>query len=213
VERRVARIPNPLRWLLLAVGSLLAKLGLIDARRVERTTDLAWPRIVTGIARMSKNAADVAMVGLALGPAAIAGVGFATAFWGVAFAIGGGVAVLQDLTQQRAPYVPYAQLNNGNFTFHPHNLLSAYIQKAPTPLGRRGTYVVPPKFASRRPPAAHSYGDNGPTRDSILSVCSDLWSPLPSGLPIPLAKEALSQWPPLSSALPDGTHPGQRFES
>ena len=86
------RVPNPFRWLLLTVGHLLAWVGVIDARRVEQTTDLAWPRIVTGITRMSKSAADVAMVGIAVGPAAIAGVGFATVFWGVSFAIGAGIA-------------------------------------------------------------------------------------------------------------------------
>ncbi|WP_049989240.1 MATE family efflux transporter [Natrinema salifodinae] len=85
-------MPNPFRWLLLSIGSLLVRAGIVDQRRVERTTDLAWPRIVTGIARMSKSAADVAMVGIALGPAAIAGVGFATPFWAIAFAFGGGVA-------------------------------------------------------------------------------------------------------------------------
>ena len=89
---RSSDVPNPIRWLLLAVGYLLARIGVIDPRRVERTTDLAWPRIVTGIARMSKSAADVAMVGIALGPAAIAGVGLATPYWGLAFAVGGGVA-------------------------------------------------------------------------------------------------------------------------
>ncbi|MFC6727659.1 MATE family efflux transporter, partial [Natronoarchaeum mannanilyticum] len=56
-------MPNPVRWLLLSIGRLLARAGLIDGRRAERTTDLAWPRIVTGLARMSKSAADVAMVG------------------------------------------------------------------------------------------------------------------------------------------------------
>ncbi|MGM0390059.1 MAG: MATE family efflux transporter, partial [Natrinema limicola] len=89
---RSSDVPNPVRWLLLVVGYLLARVGVIDARRAERTTDLAWPRIVTGIARMSKSAADVAMVGIALGPAAIAGVGLATPYWGLAFAVGGGVA-------------------------------------------------------------------------------------------------------------------------
>ncbi|SDC00745.1 MATE family efflux transporter [Natrinema hispanicum] len=89
---RSSDVPNPVRWLLLAVGYLLARVGVIDVRRAERTTDLAWPRIVTGIARMSKSAADVAMVGIALGPAAIAGVGLATPYWGLAFAVGGGVA-------------------------------------------------------------------------------------------------------------------------
>jgi len=88
----VALIPNPFRLVVLGVGLVLARLGLIDRDRVVRTTDLAWPRIVTGIARMSKNAVDVAMVGVAIGTSAVAGVGFAGPFWGVAFAVGGGVA-------------------------------------------------------------------------------------------------------------------------
>jgi putative MATE family efflux protein len=70
----------------------LARVDVIDERRARRTTDLAWPRIVTGIARMSKNAVDVAMVGLAVGSAGIAGVGFASPYWGLAFALGGGLA-------------------------------------------------------------------------------------------------------------------------
>ena len=86
------QIPNPLRLSILWVGYLLARFGLVDRERAKRTTDLAWPRIVTGLARMSKNAVDVAMVGIAVGPAAIAGVGFAGPFWGLAFAFGGGVA-------------------------------------------------------------------------------------------------------------------------
>lgn len=86
------QLPNPLRVSLLWVGYALARLGLIDRERAERTTDLAWPRIITGIARMSKTAADVAMVGLAIGPAAIAGLGFAGPYWGMAFALGGGIA-------------------------------------------------------------------------------------------------------------------------
>ncbi len=83
---------NPLKGLLLFIGWALARVGLIRPDRVRQTVDLSWPRIVTGIARMSKNAADVAMVGIALGPAAIAGVGFAGPYWGVAFSIGGGLA-------------------------------------------------------------------------------------------------------------------------
>lgn len=83
---------NPLRGFLMLVGLGLARLGLIERRRVARTTDLAWPRIVTGIARMSKATVDVAMVGLAVGPIAIAGLGFATPFWTLAFALGGGIA-------------------------------------------------------------------------------------------------------------------------
>lgn len=83
---------NPVKVVLALVGGLLVRAGAVRQRRVDRTIDLAWPRIVTGLARMSKSAADVAMVGLAVGNAAIAGVGFATPFWGLAFALGGGVA-------------------------------------------------------------------------------------------------------------------------
>ena len=54
--------------------------------------DLAWPRILTGLSRMSKSAVDIAMVGVAVGPAAIAGVGFASPYWGLAFTFGGGIA-------------------------------------------------------------------------------------------------------------------------
>ncbi|SFB92605.1 putative efflux protein, MATE family [Halobiforma haloterrestris] len=88
----VRTVPNPFRLAILWIGLALAKLGLIEVERARRTTDLAWPRIVTGLARMSKNAVDVAMVGVGVGSAAIAGVGFASPFWGLAFAFGGGVA-------------------------------------------------------------------------------------------------------------------------
>ncbi len=94
-ERReyvVSRYPNPLRLVILAIGLGLARLGLIDHERAVRTTDLAWPRIVTGLARMSKSAIDVAMVGVAVGTSAVAGVGFAGPFYGLAFVVGGGVA-------------------------------------------------------------------------------------------------------------------------
>lgn len=88
----MVRLPNPAHLGILAVGLSLARLGLISEARARRTADLAWPRIVTGLARMSKNAVDVAMVGVAVGSAAIAGVGIAGPFWGLAFAVGGGVA-------------------------------------------------------------------------------------------------------------------------
>ena len=57
-----------------------------------RIADLAWPRIVTGIARMSKATADVGMVGIALGASAIAGVGYGVPFWTMTFMLGGGLA-------------------------------------------------------------------------------------------------------------------------
>ncbi|GGL36901.1 DMT family permease [Halarchaeum grantii] len=85
-------LPNPLRLVLVYIGLALARVGLIDDANVRRTVDLAWPRILTGLARMSKGAADVAMVGVALGEVAIAGVGFAGPYWGMAFALGGGLA-------------------------------------------------------------------------------------------------------------------------
>jgi len=88
----VARVPNPVRLVVLYIGLGLARAGLIDDVRASRTTDLAWPRIVTGLARMSKNAADAAMVGVGVGPAAIAGVGFAGPYWGLTFSIGAGIA-------------------------------------------------------------------------------------------------------------------------
>ena len=86
------RLPNPVRLTILWIGLGLARLGLIDEHRARRTTELAWPRIVTGLARMSKNAVDVAMVGVAVGSAAIAGVGFAGPFYGLAFSVGSGIA-------------------------------------------------------------------------------------------------------------------------
>ncbi|TYT63348.1 MATE family efflux transporter [Natrialba swarupiae] len=88
----MSRFPNPLKAVVLVIGLGLARLGVIDRERAVRTTELAWPRIVTGLARMSKSVVDVAMVGVAVGTSAIAGVGFAGPFWGLAFALGGGVA-------------------------------------------------------------------------------------------------------------------------
>lgn len=88
----MSRVPNPIKGVILGIGLVLVRLGLITEERARRTTDLAWPRIVTGLARMSKSAADVAMVGVAVGGAAIAGVGIATPFWGFGFALGGGIA-------------------------------------------------------------------------------------------------------------------------
>jgi len=84
--------PNPVRLVVQWIGLGLARLGLVDGDRARRTADLAWPRIVTGLARRSKSAVDIAMVGVAVGPAAIAGVGFANPYWGLAFVIGGGLS-------------------------------------------------------------------------------------------------------------------------
>jgi putative MATE family efflux protein len=88
----VVRLSNPIRVVVLSIGLALVRVDLIESERARRTTDLAWPRILTGIARMSKNAVDIAMVGVAAGSVGIAGVGFASPFWGLAFAAGGGIA-------------------------------------------------------------------------------------------------------------------------
>nr|WP_272931436.1 MATE family efflux transporter [Halobacterium noricense] len=71
---------------------MLDRLGLVSGERARETTDLAWPRIVTGLARMSRSVVDTAMVGVALGQTAIAGMGFTGPYWGMSFAIGGGMA-------------------------------------------------------------------------------------------------------------------------
>ena len=68
-------VPNPVRLAILAVGLLLARRGLVTEARLCRTTELARIRVVTGLARMSKNVVDVATVDLAVGSAVIAGVG------------------------------------------------------------------------------------------------------------------------------------------
>ncbi len=83
---------RPFRLMIRGVGLALARLGFVDTRRAVRTAELAWPRIVTGVARMSKSTVDVAMVGTALGASAIAGVGLATPYWALAFMLGGGIA-------------------------------------------------------------------------------------------------------------------------
>ncbi len=59
----------------------LERAGVIERSRLRATLDLAWPRIVTGFARMSQTTADLAMVGLVLGSPAIAGLAFAYAYW------------------------------------------------------------------------------------------------------------------------------------
>jgi len=83
---------NPVRASLEGIGRLLVYLNLIGRPRAQRISDLAWPRIVTGLARMSKATADVAMVGMAVGPAAIAGVGYGVPYWTMTYMLGGGIA-------------------------------------------------------------------------------------------------------------------------
>ncbi|PSQ05395.1 MATE family efflux transporter [Halobacteriales archaeon QS_6_71_20] len=67
-----------------SLASALAGAGVIDERRLHATVDLAWPRVVTGFAIMSKRTVDLALVGLVVGPTAVAGLTLANAFWMVA---------------------------------------------------------------------------------------------------------------------------------
>ncbi|WP_408957156.1 MATE family efflux transporter [Natrinema sp. 74] len=79
-----------------AVVSLLVaaleRLGIIDAERFWPTMELAWPRIITGFAIMSKQTADLAMVGVAVGTAGTAGLAFALAYWQLVTMLGLGLA-------------------------------------------------------------------------------------------------------------------------
>ncbi|QZP38504.1 MATE family efflux transporter [Halobaculum magnesiiphilum] len=81
-----------------AVAAALAAAGVIDESRLRATTDLAWPRIVTGFAIMSKRTVDLALVGLVIGPTAVAGLTLANAFWMaakfVAIGLAGGTVAL-----------------------------------------------------------------------------------------------------------------------
>ncbi|WP_226039201.1 MATE family efflux transporter [Natrinema sp. DC36] len=74
------------------VAGLLDRYGVIDAERFRSTMALAWPRIVTGFAIMSKQTADLAMVGIAVGTAGTAGLAFALGYWQIVTLLGLGVA-------------------------------------------------------------------------------------------------------------------------
>jgi putative MATE family efflux protein len=65
---------------------------VIEEPRLHATVDLAWPRIVTGFAIMSKRTVDLALVGIVIGPAAVAGLTLANAFWMVAKLLAIGLA-------------------------------------------------------------------------------------------------------------------------
>jgi len=65
-------------------ADLLASAGVIERSRLRETVDLAWPRVVTGFAIMSKRTVDLAIVGVAVGSDAVAGLTVANAFWTVA---------------------------------------------------------------------------------------------------------------------------------
>jgi putative MATE family efflux protein len=74
------------------IARSLANAGVIEEPRLHATVDLAWPRIVTGFAIMSKRTVDLALVGIVIGPAAVAGLTLANAFWMVAKLLAIGLA-------------------------------------------------------------------------------------------------------------------------
>ncbi|APW97555.1 MATE family efflux transporter [Halobiforma lacisalsi AJ5] len=83
------------RWRRVAVDRIagaLERLGIISSDRFRPTMDLAWPRIVTGFAIMSKQTADLAMVGTAVGIASTGGMAFALAYWEIVTMLGLGLA-------------------------------------------------------------------------------------------------------------------------
>lgn len=65
------------------MAGLLSAANVIGERRLRETVDLSWPRIVTGFAIMSKRTVDLAIVGIAVGAEAVAGLSVAAAFWQV----------------------------------------------------------------------------------------------------------------------------------
>ncbi|MFC7234629.1 MATE family efflux transporter [Halosegnis marinus] len=65
------------------VAGLLADANVIEERRLRETVDLSWPRVVTGFAIMSKRTVDLAIVGVAVGETAVAGLTVANAYWTV----------------------------------------------------------------------------------------------------------------------------------
>ena len=74
------------------VAGVLDRAGIIGRERLEETFDLAWPRVITGFAIMSKNTADLAIIGFVLGAPAVAGLAFAFAYWQLAKFVSIGLA-------------------------------------------------------------------------------------------------------------------------
>lgn len=93
---------NPINYFFRLIADQLAAFGLIDERRGIRIADLAWPRFLTMFARQSQQVADIAMVGLTIGPAAIAGLAFASIYWGVAngFSLGLAGGTISQVSQR-----------------------------------------------------------------------------------------------------------------
>ncbi|EMA33333.1 MATE family efflux transporter [Halobiforma nitratireducens] len=86
------RSPSPAEAAVDRVADALERLRIISSERFRPTMELAWPRIVTGFAIMSKQTADLAMVGMAVGIAGTGGMAFALAYWEIVTMLGLGLA-------------------------------------------------------------------------------------------------------------------------
>lgn len=93
---------NPVSYLFTLIGTQLGQAGLIDTERGKRIADLTWPRFLTMFARYFYRVADIAMVGIAVGPAAIAGLAFASIYWGLAnsFSLGLAGGTISQVSQR-----------------------------------------------------------------------------------------------------------------
>ncbi len=79
----LTRAVAALVWAGAAAARTLSRVGVIEEGRLRETVDLSWPRVVTGFAIMSKRTVDLAIVGIAVGSEAVAGLTVANAFWDV----------------------------------------------------------------------------------------------------------------------------------
>jgi Na+-driven multidrug efflux pump len=75
------------RRLIEGFPALLARLGLVEREKATEALDLAAPVMVTGALRILLRIADFAMVGLALGDAAIAGLELGFQYYFVGFGL------------------------------------------------------------------------------------------------------------------------------
>jgi len=74
------------------IENTLDQLGVISSNRFRLTMKLAWPRVITGFAIMSKQTVDLALVGATVGTAGTAGLAFALSYWSIVSLFGLGLA-------------------------------------------------------------------------------------------------------------------------
>lgn len=74
---------NPLAHAFRWYATILAAHGIIDKNRGHRIADLSWPRVITGLARLSQRTVDIAIIGITVGPAGITGIAIASVYWGM----------------------------------------------------------------------------------------------------------------------------------